>query len=132
MCAYGLRLAAILISGAMLAACGASSLNPFKKEEVRLPGERIAVIKPESDIKVDQQLARVPVTLPAPKRNTEWSQPGGTPANAPGHLQIAGGLTVAWRASVGAGSGDEGRLTAVPIIYQNRIYALDAEGAVSA
>ncbi|RME98389.1 MAG: pyrrolo-quinoline quinone [Alphaproteobacteria bacterium] len=89
-------------------------------------------MKPESDIKVDQQLARVPVTLPAPKRNAEWSQPGGTPTNAPGHLQIAGGLTVAWRASVGAGSGDEGRLTAVPIIYQNRIYALDAEGAVSA
>lgn len=121
----------MLLPALLLAGCGAN-LNPFKKEEERLPGERIAIAKPQDRHQVDSDVAKIPVNITAPQTNTDWAQPGGAATNAPGHLQLAGGLATLWRADIGAGSSDEGRLTARPIVYQSRIFALDAEGQVSA
>jgi len=119
---------------ALLAGCGSSTskLNPFKKEEVKLPGERIAVLKSQNEFKVDATSAKRPVILPQVKRNPEWSQPGGVASNAMGHLEFGGGLRAAWRADIGTGSSDEGRLTASPVVYQGKVYTLDAQGVVSA
>lgn len=129
------RLLFPLLLSAILVACssGASSrLNPFKKEEVKLPGERISVLKSREGFEVDAELAKQPISLPPPRRNAVWSQPGGVPSNAPGHLEFSGGSGSAWRADIGSGSSDEGRLTASPIVYDGKVYALDAEGVVSA
>ncbi len=123
LCAAGLTL--------LLAGCG-GGLNPFKKEEERLPGERVAVVQQQDELKIDPTLAKTPVALPAPARNADWTQPGGVADNTPGHLQLGGGLATVWRADAGAESSDKGRLTASPIVYQNRVFALDAEGNVSA
>lgn len=118
----------------LLAGCGGipTKLNPFKKEEVKLPGERIAVLKSQEGFQVDSSAAKRPVILPPAKRNAEWSQPGGVASNTLGHLDYGGGLGAAWRADIGTGSSDEGRLTASPIVYQGRVYTLDTEGVVSA
>ncbi|MHA1165301.1 MAG: outer membrane protein assembly factor BamB family protein [Alphaproteobacteria bacterium] len=118
----------------LLAGCGGvpTKLNPFKKEEVKLPGERIAVLKSQEGFQIDTAAAKRPVILPAAKRNAEWSQPGGVASNTLGHLDFGGGLGAAWRADIGTGSSDQGRLTASPIVYQGRVYTLDAEGVVSA
>ena len=52
---------------ATLAACGTiSSLNPFNKEEPRLPGERIAIMKPQDTPSVERSGATRPVSLPQP------------------------------------------------------------------
>lgn len=115
----------------LLAGCGAS-LNPFKKEEVRLPGERIAIATGSDELKVDPATAKLPVALSSPKNNENWTQPGGVPSNAPGHLKIGGALSMAWRTDIGQGSTDEGRLTASPVVYQNRIFTIDTEGQVTA
>lgn len=109
-----------------------TKLNPFKKEEVKLPGERIAVLKSQEGFQVDAAAAKRPVILPQAKRNAEWSQPGGVPSNALGHLDFGGGLGAAWRGDIGSGSSDDGRLTASPIVYQGKVYTLDTEGVVSA
>lgn len=118
------------------AATGCSSvpdkINPFKKEEVKLPGERISVLKSRKGFEVDSSIADKAVNLPPPTRNASWDQPGGVISNAPGHLEFGGGLGAAWRADIGEGSSKDGRLTASPIIYDGKIFALDAKGVVSA
>ncbi len=134
----GLRSLIVLLSLSlgplMLAGCGGvpKSLNPFKKEEEKLPGERISVLKAQKGFEVDASLAKKPVNLPAPRSNADWDQPGGVASNAPGHLAFGGGLGSVWSADIGTGSSDEGRLTASPIVYRNKIYSLDTEGVVSA
>ena len=119
---------------AMLTACSSmpSKLNPFKKEEVKLPGERISVLKTQEGFQVDAEQTKKPVVLPQARRNADWDQPGGVASNAPGHLEFGGGLGAVWRADIGEGSSDDGRLTASPIVYQGKIYTLDTEGVVSA
>ena len=109
-----------------------SKLNPFNKEEVKLPGERISVLKAQEGFQVDTTVAKKPVVLPQARRNADWDQPGGVASNAPGHLEFGGGLGAVWTADIGEGSSDEGRLTASPIVYQGKIYTLDTEGVVSA
>lgn len=123
----------LLAMVAALGGCGATNLNPFSKEEERLPGERIAVATARDQIQVDAAAAKKPTQLSAPKRNANWTQPGGPATNSPGHLQIGGGLGgTLWRADIGNGSSDDGRLTASPIVYENRVFAIDSEGQVSA
>ncbi|MDH3580327.1 MAG: PQQ-binding-like beta-propeller repeat protein, partial [Hyphomicrobiales bacterium] len=130
-CNDGFRWLACLSLAAVVGACS-GSLNPFKKEEERLPGQRISISKPQNDVQVDPIAARKPVSISAPQRNTDWSQPGGVATNAPGHLQVSGGLGTSWRADVGEGSSDKGRLTASPIVYQGKIFAIDTRGRVAA
>ena len=130
-----LRHAIVLLLAAALVACSSVSggrLNPFKKEEVKLPGERISVLKSRDGFEVDQDAAKQPIALPPPRRNVVWSQPGGVPSNAPGHLEYGGAAGASWRADIGSGSSDEGRLTASPIVYDGKVFTLDTRGVVSA
>lgn len=107
-------------------------LNPFAEKQVPLPGRRVPVMAPKGPETTELADAFTPITLPAPRINDNWSQPGGEPSNAPGNLAFNGGTNTAWTANAGTGSSGSGRLTARPIIYGGNIYALDAEGNVSA
>lgn len=104
----------------------------FKEEEKKLPGERIPVIRSEIGEGLSSIEAKEPVNLPPQKENPAWTQPGGVPNNAPGHLALSGSLSQRWRADAGAGSSSDGRLTAIPIVADGRVFTLDTEGAVSA
>jgi outer membrane protein assembly factor BamB len=109
------------------------NLNPFKEEQKPLPGKRISIM-PESD-RVgggDLATASIPVTLPAAMVNSNWTQPGGMPNNAPGHLAASSSLRRAWSGDAGRGSGSVGRLTSSPIVYGGRVFTLDAAGRVTA
>jgi outer membrane protein assembly factor BamB len=131
--------AAALASALALAGCSDSlpslpklqDLNPFAEKEVPLPGKRISVLQRE-DAGGELAAANRPIGLPPPRINDSWSQPGGVPSNAPGHLAIGGGPKSAWSADAGTGSSFYGKLTASPIVYNNRVYTLDAAGKVSA
>jgi len=109
-----------------------SSLNPFKTEEVKLKGKRVAVLGVGASLSQDLETAGEPLTVPAPVANAAWSQPGGNPSNAPGHLQLQSSLKAVWRADAGRGSSSNGKLTASPIVLDGRIYTLDAYGTVTA
>lgn len=123
---------ALLIGSAvLLAGCG-GKLNPFKEKEVPLPGERVSVLKADDLPTADPDAAKRPISLPPERTNEAWSQPGGPPTNAPGHLALGGGLRRLWTADAGKGSTSDGRLTARPIVYEGRVYTLDSQGTVSA
>lgn len=133
---YRWRRAVVAVLVAMSLAGCASSLpsikNPFKKDEVKLPGERIAVITDQNLVSVDPTVARKPISLPAPVANASWSDPGGNPANSLGHLALGNRVNKTWRVDIGTGSSSSGRLSAVPVVAGGKVFTLDAGGRVSA
>lgn len=133
-------MAVLIATAACVSACSDSlpslpkvgDLNPFKEKEVPLPGRRLAVLKADDKLPGELADATGPIAIPPPRPNDVWTQPGGEPTNAPGHLAFAGSRQTAWSASAGTGSSKVGRVTASPIVYDGKVFTLDADGTVSA
>lgn len=134
-----LRLGLFAALAVSLASCGGGFSdiskkleNPFAKKEQPLPGERIAVLTDPTLVDVDPAEAARPVPLPPAQTNAAWLQPGGTASNNPGHLELGGEPRKVWSASAGTGSSSSGRLSAVPLVADGKVFTLDAAGRVSA
>ncbi len=134
------KISMLVLISTSLASCGSlgsvassvSKLNPFKEKEVILPGERFAVLKPESSLVSSSAKATTPVSLSPIKQNISWTQPGGNASNTPGHLFYKAGLSPAWSTNVGYGSSSAGRLTVIPVIDGSRVFTMDIRGTVIA
>lgn len=98
----------------------------------KIRGERVSIMSTDEAVKPDPTLKDEAVVLPAPYRNTEWTQPGGYAANVLHHLSAPGPLKVIWEADAGTGSHTKSRLTAAPIVAAGKIYVLDAKARVFA
>jgi outer membrane protein assembly factor BamB len=127
---------ALLLVAGLVAGCGARRtidewLN-FTGTKTKIQGERIAIIASNQELATDPQLANAKMDLPAPKRNMEWAEPGGSPDNMIGNLTTDGPLSQIWSVSAGKGSDGESRLTAPPIVAGGLVYVLDAEAHVYA
>ncbi|MEO1719689.1 MAG: PQQ-binding-like beta-propeller repeat protein, partial [Pseudomonadota bacterium] len=109
-----------------------SDLNPFAEAETRLPGKRVPVMPANASASIASNLAPAdqPIALASAVSNSDWSQPGGTASNAPGHLVFNGQGRRAWSVSAGTGSTSRSRLSASPIVYGGRIFVLDAASTV--
>ncbi len=130
---FGAGLVAALIVS--LAACSgplSNIRNPFAKKEEILPGERIAVITDPGTNDLAPPPAPKPVSLPPPRANEAWTEPGGTPSNNLGHLALGEQVQKVWSADAGTGSSWRGRLSAMPLVANGYVYTLDAAGTVSA
>jgi outer membrane protein assembly factor BamB len=135
-----LPLIAAVAAAALLGACAGdgpslpklSQLNPFKEKQQPLPGRRVPIVDTTESISNNLAEADKPIVLPPQRANDAWPQPGGDPNNAPGNLALAGALHQMWSESAGEGSSKTGRVTASPIVYDGRIYALDAAANVTA
>lgn len=133
--------AVLLTAASVLGACSdslpslpkMSELNPFKETVPPLPGKRIPVLPAQEKNVGELAEASGPITLPPPRLNESWAQPGGEANNSPGNLALSGNnLTQAWSASAGKGKTKVGRVTAPPIVSDGRVFALDSDGSVSA
>ena len=102
------------------------------KEAPPLPGERVAVLLFDSELKADSQVAELAVRLPRPVVNADWAMAGGRPSHAMHHLALGDMPEIVWRADAGEGSGDNAVLTAPPIVAGGKVFTIDAEGMVSA
>lgn len=98
----------------------------------KIRGERISIMASDEAVRPDPSLKDQKVVLPAPYRNTEWTQPGGFASNAMYHLQAAGPLKQLWEADAGTGSNSKSRLTASPIVVGGKVYTLDADARLFA
>ncbi len=135
-----LPLLAVCVAVSLLAGCAGegptlpkiSELNPFKEKQQPLPGRRIPVIETTESLSDNLADANKPIVLPPLRNNDAWPQPGGEANNVPGNLALAGPLHQMWSASVGEGTSKTGRVTASPIVFDGRIYALDAAADLSA
>lgn len=115
----------------ILGACSSIKGMIGGEKDVILPGQRETVIATGKKLDVTD-ISKIAVTLPQVHFNTEWTQPGGVPSNAPEHLALGPQLKRVWRTSIGRGSSSQGRLTAKPIIAQNLVFTLDTRATVRA
>jgi outer membrane protein assembly factor BamB len=125
------RRGALGAAAVLLAGCGEGSWLG-ENAPPPLPGERKAVLLIEDQLSADPRLANLNVVLPPATANAAWPQAGGGPAHAIEHPQGAPSLQVAWRSDVGAGAGGGSRLLAGPVIAGGRVFAVDADGMVTA
>lgn len=127
---------ALVLSLAMLAS-GCAITDQMGKwfsspHKSKIRGERISIMSTDESLKPDATLKDIKVELPAPYKNTEWTQPGGFASNAMYHLSAPGPLTVQWEADAGAGSATRSRLTASPVVAAGMVFTLDAKARVFA
>jgi outer membrane protein assembly factor BamB len=109
-----------------------TDINPFAEKQVPLAGKRIPILAEGNKVGGELASADRPISLPAIVANDSWSQPGGSPSNSPGHLSLGAAPRVIWSSSAGTGSSKYGKLSASPIVYDGKIFTLDAAGVVTA
>lgn len=131
-----------IAAAAALSACSTisnvgSAINPFdgdddEPRQTAPEDGRRSILALEQDLAADPALQSRPITPPPMQSVVEWSQPGGTADNSPPHGSGSTVLEVAWRANLGAGSGDRSHLASPPVIADGNLYFLDAEHRVHA
>lgn len=124
-------LTAALAMTTMLAGCGIFGGGESKKPKTPVLGQRISVLTAETGVEVDPTLEVVPVSLPAPQVNAEWSQPGGNASKSMGQLALGQQLGVAWSRNID-GSTKKARLGAGPTVGGGRVYVIDVNATVHA
>ena len=121
------RFVSVLAASLTTSGCGL-----FTDNKPKLPGDRISVLGLEHQIEADAGIANLPVTLPPPTVNPDWSEPGGNPSHAMGAPALPNQITKAWERSVGDGSARYTKVMSQPVISGGRIYAMDGGVQVSA
>ncbi len=95
-------------------------------------GQRVSVLEFEQQLAPSAALAGRDFFLPGPVAATSWSQPGRNAENNVEHVIAAPSFTVAWRASIGAGSSRPRQVMGPPVADGGRIYTIDADRSVRA
>jgi outer membrane protein assembly factor BamB len=121
-------LPALLAATVLLGGCDMFT----SKSKLKLTGQRLSVLSLEHRLEPDPGLQQVDVRLPRPAANTDWPQAGGYPNHALHHLELSDSPKEVWRASAGEGAGRRSRITAPPIVFGGRVYAMDGVGNVRA
>jgi outer membrane protein assembly factor BamB len=124
------RLAALIVLVAVVGGCSAlSSINPLRKKEEIMPGERVAAL-PQSLGSITGGTPSIDAAQPL----ADWSQPGGNAANAPGNVSMASVTGASgWRVrAVDKASKRNVRPSVPPIVHGGVIYVYDTDGNVSA
>ena len=117
----------------LLAGCSTlpSWLGGDETQEPTLPGKRIAVMESVSQLKPDSSLLDESFELPIAVANPSWPQEGGNAASRMEHLKL-NGLEASQSVSVGEGNGWNTALVPGPIVAEGKVFAMDAEGYISA
>ena len=120
-------------AAAMVALLAGCDIIGGKKGGPKTPvvGNRVSILTNEQGVEVDPTLADVTVTLPEAVANDQWSQPGGGPSKAMGHLALSASPATAWTSSI-EGSTPRARLASSPVIANGKLYVIDAGAHVIA
>ncbi len=123
---------AALLLGALAMVGGCSTLG-LKKGKPKTPvvGNRTSILTRDDGVAVEPAIADVAVTLPEPYANDEWSQPGGNPSKAMGHLALSAAPAQAWTVSI-KGSTPQARLASSPVVAGGKLFVIDADANVIA
>lgn len=125
------RTAIMLVSCVLLTACGSGYFGEVEKDII-LPGKRISVLMAEKVLRVDDDQAAKPITLPQPYANKTWPQVGGNPAHSLQHIAVGAAPNLVWQRSIGAGSSERAKIVATPIIANDHVFVVNAVGDISA
>jgi outer membrane protein assembly factor BamB len=128
-----LRVVMVALCGLVIAACSSDAFEWLgEPPPPPLPGDRIAVLEFDTELKVDAGAAQLPVILPPPLDTPNWPQYGGLVDKAMHHIAAPGPLDEIWSKSIGEGQGRFRKLIAQPVVALGRIFTLDADTEVTA
>ncbi len=118
-----------VVSGAVLltAACGL-----FSEEKIPLEGQRISVLEGSGVLQPDFKPGEIKITVPAPVMNSSWSQNGGNSRHLMQNPYSDNKLKEEWSSSFGSGDSKRDFLIAAPVAAYKVVFAIDADGIVSA
>src|SRR4051812_44857096 len=116
------RVFLVLAMAGLVGGCGV--LSKGKKPVTPTVGQRISVLSTEASVQVDPALAGTAVVLPPAETNAVWAQSGGNAAKSMGHLALGATPTMAWRTSIGEGSGKKAQLASSPVFGDGRVYTI--------
>ncbi len=112
--------------------------------EVILPGERFGTREAlEASIPVEGQPAPeavvdasatvdVPITLPAPSANADWTHRAGNARHLMPHGALSANPVRVWSANIGKGTNRRARISAAPVVADGRVFTMDALSGVTA
>lgn len=123
---------AALMIAAALAASGCGVFKGGKKTKTPVLGERISVLTGETDVAVDPATAALPMALPDPVANSDWTQSGGNARKSMGQLALGNALAAGFTVQAGRGSSLTARLAAAPIVAGGHVFVTDTLGTVRA
>ncbi len=109
-----------------------SGCGLFGKKPLDIDGERIDVIREDTSLAPDYAPGEAKIKLPAPYVNNKWTQNGDNSMHLIGHLEAKTKLKKLWSKSFGKGSSKRDYLIASPIAAYGAVFAVDAEGIVTA
>jgi len=118
-----------LVTLSALALLGCSEPDPI------LTGERLNVRDVMSGgAEANQPIENrsQPVGLPPAITNADWPQSPVTPSARTTHAALADSLTPLFSTGIGSGDGRRARLNADPVVYDGRIFTMDANHVVRA
>lgn len=121
------RPAVVLAAALSLAGCGL--LEGASKPP--LPGERHSVLVGERRLEPDEKLKGTQIKLPEAADRQQWPLPQGTPGSIEGNV-LVDGFKSAWRASIGSGNSRSGRVSGTPVVFDGRLFAVDAGSRLTA
>jgi outer membrane protein assembly factor BamB len=121
-------LAAVILAVAFGGCSAINALNPLKRKEEIMPGERTPAL-PQT---VSEVTGGTP-SIGAASALAEWPQPGGNAANAPGNVSLDGASGAAsWRVrAVDKASKRNVRPSVPPLVFGGRIFVYDTSGTVT-
>ncbi|MPT47668.1 MAG: pyrrolo-quinoline quinone [Sphingobium sp.] len=133
MAGYGRLMQGVALAATLFAvsACGVVGGNKDKRPKTPVLGDRVSILSNERTAEADASLAVVPVSLPVPQVNADWSQPGGNAAKLMGHVALSANPQQIWTADI-AGSTKRARLAAAPVVAGGKLFVIDAEARVIA
>jgi len=127
------RAGLVLLSATALSACSLFSGDGPKEDKYDDGGrERISIISSTQGVEADPAISRIPVAVPKPYRNGNWSQAGGNSSHDVQHLELGSQLRQVWRSRVGRGNDKYERLIAGPVAGNGMVFAVDTVGTVTA
>lgn len=117
----------LLASLPLLSAC-----DWFEEKEVKLEGERIAILSDLGKLDASDSLEKTPVELPEPSAPDSWPQAGGNIRHQKGHVLLAENMAKKQTGEAGSGQNWPTSLVAAPVTSKNAVFSMDAGGTVTA
>ncbi len=121
----------ILCAASFLSACGAFSGDEGGAKK-KIKGERISVLSFERRLEADPRLVNQKIVLPPPYINPNWTQPGGFADNVAHHLALGETIAELFNAKMVRGSTRNIKITAPPLMAENKVFALGADLRIAA
>lgn len=124
-------IAVLLVLSMGLSACSTvSGWFDEDKEKTKIEGERIAILSEKRGLEAPEN--PTPIELPEASLPNVWLQAFSNARHVAGAIGISGDFSEKATATVGDGEDWAYRLVPAPVIAGNKVFAIDAEGVVSA